>query len=96
MLTDNSFIVADAVMILAGLYMAVTAEKPDFCLGREVIPYAAAVIVSLALTNPAMGLAAGIAAHLLANLFDRDRELSLGNILAAVPAVALIVLYVVK
>ncbi|MBR6954362.1 MAG: hypothetical protein IKH77_04935 [Clostridia bacterium] len=96
MLTDNSFIVADAVMILAGLYMAVTAEKPDFSLGREVIPYAAAVIVSLALTNPAMGLAAGIAAHLLANLFDRDRELSLGNILAAVPAVALIVLYVMK
>ena len=96
MLTDNSFIVADAVMVLAGLYMAFTAEKPDFSLSRETIPYAAAIIVSLMLTNPAAGLAAGIMANLLVNLFDCERELSLGSILAAIPAAALLVLYVVN
>ena len=96
MLTDNSFIVADAMIVLTGLYMAFTAEKPDFSRGWEVIPYAAAIIVSLALTNPAIGLVVGIVVNMLANLFDHERELSLGNILAVIPALALIVLYIIK
>ena len=92
MLADNSFLVVDAVMVLIGLAMASDTMKHDWTNGSGLVPMMATVGTTLALSNPAIGLAAGCAAHLLVSIFDRERKLTIGNIVAATGAAALIVL----
>ena len=97
MLTDNSFLVADAVMVLTGLYMAVTSlrGKLDFGDSAKVIPFVATVLFTIVLTNPVLGICAGILAHLFVSIFDRQRHLTLGNLLAALVSLGYIALTLV-
>lgn len=91
MLVDNSFLVADAVMVLIGLHMAVSSMRIDWNLGREAVPFVATVAATLAVSSPALGLAVGIVAHLLVSVLDRERQLTLGNVIAAAVSIALVV-----
>ena len=91
LLTDNSFLVVDAVMVLTGLIMAADSFRQDWQSGSGIVPMITVIAVTLALSNPALGLAAGCIAHLLVSAFDRERSLTIGNILAAVVSVGLIV-----
>lgn len=94
MLTDNSFLVVDAVMVLIGLAMAADCIRQDWTTGSAMVPMMAVVGVTLALSNPVMGMAAGCVAHLLVSVFDRERRLTVGNVAAAAVSIALIVMMI--
>ncbi len=68
LLAQTSFSVADVVMMVAGLFMAVRAVTIDVRDVAQAAPFAATVAVTLLLTNLAAGVAAGCVAHLLVNL----------------------------
>ena len=92
--TESSFIVADGVMALAGLCMIAGALKDGLGESREAAPILVTVATALFLNNLALGFAAGIAAHVLTSIFDRERSLTIGNVCAAVVSVGCIVLTV--
>ncbi|MGN0754957.1 MAG: hypothetical protein ACI4ME_10920 [Aristaeellaceae bacterium] len=92
LLTDSSFIVADGVMALVGLMMIHRALRHDWSNTRHAAPMLAMAAAAFFLNSLACGMAAGLAAHLLTNLFDRERELTIANIAAGVLGLALLVL----
>lgn len=93
MMTENtSFLVADGVMVLVGLYLIAESVKGGFAADGELTVYLATILGGFLLMNPAFGMAMGMAAHLLVSLFDRERKLSIGNIVAVIPALALCIL----
>lgn len=92
LLTDSSFIVADAVMALVGLLMIHGALCHDWTNTRHAAPMLATVAAAFFLNSLACGMAAGMLAHLLTNIFDRERELTIGNIIAGVIGAAQLVL----
>ena len=92
--TESSFIVADGVMALAGLCMIAGTLKDGLGESREAAPFLVTVAAALFLNNLALGFAAGIAAHALTSIFDRQRSLTISNISAAVVSVGCIVLTV--
>lgn len=91
MMTDTSFIVADAVMALVGLLMIAGSLHTNGAKGKEMAPFMAAVAAAFFTGNLACGAAVGITAHLLVSVFDKERSLTLGNILAAAVSLALLV-----
>ncbi len=92
MLTENSFLVADAILVLTGLVMAAGfIRNPE----QDMVPFLATVAATLALSNPAMGMSVGIIAHVLVNVFRRERNLTIGNGVAALTALALVVITVI-
>ncbi len=95
MLTDCSFIVADAVMAILGLHMVMTSVQGGFDRADDRIVFAATVLAALATSSIAIGAAIGIIAHLLCSLFDRNRKLTIGNIIAAVLAIGAVVVLVI-
>ena len=92
--TESSFIVADGVMALVGLCMVAAMLKDGLGESREAAPFLVTVAAALFLNNLALGFAAGIAAHALTSIFDRQRSLTIGNICAAVVSIGCIVLTV--
>lgn len=74
LLAQTSFSVADAVMMVAGLGMALRAVTIDVHDTAQVTPFAATVAVTLLCTNLATGVAAGVVAHVLANLAAPRRK----------------------
>ena len=95
LLSDCSFIVVDAVMALVGLSMAMQSVKGGFERTGDLAVFAAVVAGSLLTSNLAMGAALGMAAHLIANLLDSERELTLGNILMGIVGAVLTVLFII-
>ena len=95
MLTDCSFIVADAVMAILGLSMVMTSVQGGFDRADDRVVFAATVLAALATSSIAIGAAIGIIAHLLCSLFDRERQLTIGNIIAAMLAIGAMVVLVV-
>ncbi len=95
LLTDCSFIVADAVMAILGLHMVMTSVQGGFDRADDRVVFAATVLAALATSSIALGAAVGVIAHLLCSLFDRERQLTLGNVLAAVLAIGAVVVLVV-
>ena len=92
LLTDSSFIVADAVMALVGMMMIHRALRHDWTNTRHAAPMLATVAAAFFLNSLACGMAAGMLAHLLTNIFDRERELTIGNIIAGAIGAAQLVL----
>ena len=93
-LTDCSFIVVDAVMALVGLAMAMNAVKGGFERTDDMAVFGVTVVGAVMTSNLALGVALGTAAHLLANIFDSERKLTLGNILAGLVGIAVSVLLI--
>ena len=91
-LVDSSFIVADGVMVLVGLMLIHRALRHDWTNTRQAAPMLAMVAAAFFLNSLACGMAAGLLAHLLTNLFDRERELTVGNAISGVLGAALLVL----
>lgn len=94
LLTDSSFIVADAVMALVGLLMIHRALRHDWTYPRHAAPMLTMVVAAFFLNSLACGMAAGMLAHLLTNVFDRERELTVGHVIAGVIGAAQLVLFV--
>lgn len=92
LLTDSSFIVADAVMALVGLMLVHGALRHDWRNTRHAAPMLTMVAVTFFLNSLACGMAAGMLAHLLTNIFDRERELTISNIIAGIIGAAQLVL----
>ncbi len=67
LLAQTSFSVADAVMMLVGISMAVRSVTVDVHDAAQAAPFAATVAVTLLMTNLAAGVAAGCVAHVLVN-----------------------------
>lgn len=68
LLTQSSFAVADAVMMVVGLSMMVRSFTIDVRDPSESVPFMATVAFTLLFTNLAAGVAAGTVAHVLVNL----------------------------
>ena len=71
LLAQTSFSVADAVMMIVGISMAlraVSSADVDLRDAGQAAPFAATVATTFLLTNLAAGLAAGVLAHVLVNL----------------------------
>lgn len=68
LLAQTSFSVADAVMMVAGVSMAVRSVTIDVCDVSQAAPFGATVAVTLLLTNLAAGVAAGCVANVLVAL----------------------------
>ena len=67
LLAQTSFSVADAVMVIVGLGMAVRSVTIDVHDAGQAAPFAATVAATVLTTNLAAGVAAGVVAHVLAN-----------------------------
>ncbi|WP_322154936.1 hypothetical protein [Paratractidigestivibacter sp.] len=74
LLAQTSFSVADAVMVIVGLGMAVRAVTIDVRDTTQVAPFAATVAATVLTTNLAVGVAAGAVAHVLVNLAAPRRK----------------------
>lgn len=94
LMTETSFIVADAVMVLVGLVMIAKSLQGDWTAGREIAPLLVTVAATFFMGSLACGAAAGMLAHLLVSVFDKERSLTLGNVLAALVSIALLALTV--
>jgi adenine/guanine/hypoxanthine permease len=95
LLTDCSFIVVDAVMAVVGLAMVMNAVKGGFERTDDLAVFAITAVGAVMTSNVAIGIALGTIAHVLTNLFDREeRKLSVGNVAAAVVAVAVLVVLI--
>ena len=93
--TESSFIIADGVMAIAGLCLIAGSLKDGLGDTKIDAPFLVTVAAAFFLNNLALGFAAGIVAHTLANIFDRQRSLTLSNIIAAVVSVGFIALTVI-
>ncbi len=74
LLAQTSFSVADAVMVIVGLGMAVRAVTIDVKNSAQAAPFAATVAGAVLTTNLAVGVAAGVIAHVLVNLAAPRRK----------------------
>jgi adenine/guanine/hypoxanthine permease len=74
LLAQTSFSVADAVMVIVGLGMAMRAVTIDVRDAAQVAPFAATVAGAVLTTNLAVGVAAGVVAHVLANVAAPRRK----------------------
>lgn len=95
MLTDCSFIVVDAVMALVGLAMAMSAVKDGFERTDDMAVFGVTVVSAVMTSNLAMGVALGMAAHLLANLLDSERKLTVGNAIAGIFGIILAGMFII-
>ena len=91
MTEQTSFLVADGVMAIVGLIMIGGAVKEGFADGAEAAPFLAVILCAFFTMNLAFGMAAGMVTHLLVSIFNKDRQLTVGNGLAAAASLALIV-----
>ena len=82
-------------MAIAGLCLIAGSLKDGLGDTKIDAPFLVAIAAAFFLNNLALGFAAGIVAHTLANIFDRQRSLTLSNIIAAVVSVGFIALTVI-
>ncbi len=95
LLTDCSFIVVDAVMAVVGLVMVMNAVKGGFERTDDLAVFAITAVGAVMTSNVAIGVALGMIAHVLTNLIGRaERKLSVGNVIAAVAAAAVLVVMI--
>ncbi len=74
LLAQTSFSVADAVMVIVGVGMAMRAVTIDVRDAAQVAPFGATVAATVLTTNLAVGVACGCVAHVLVNLAAPRRK----------------------
>lgn len=74
LLAQTSFSVADAVMVIVGVGMAMRAVTIDVRDAAQVAPFGATVAATVFTTNLAVGVACGCVAHVLVNLAAPRRK----------------------
>lgn len=74
LLSECSFAVADAVMVILGLSMVARALRLDWSDAMEAVPFAVTAAAAFFLSNLACGAAAGEIAYLLLCLGGRERK----------------------